>query len=467
LHNPIADTSSPRLAALRGAQKVAPSLSSRKSMWKRGAREAVVAVLVSAGAAHAGSTYDATPDNYRRMLRELRPGDTLLLAPGRYSDGLPLHSLAGDSDQPITIAGPAQGEPALFVAEPERNTVSIVDSHDVVVKNLVLDGRDLPVDGVKCEGRARYAHHVTLENLLIRRHGNNQQTVGISTKCPAWNWVIRGNTIVGAGTGIYLGDSDGTAPFVAGLIERNLVIDTLGYNLQIKHQIRRPDIDGLPRTSVTTIRHNVFSKAAGASSDLPRPNVLVGHFPAFGPGVDDRYAIYGNFFYANRSEALFQGEGNIALYSNLFVNPYGDAIHVQPHNDVPKRVDIAFNTVLAERIGILVLPGPAWAQYKQTVVGNLVFAAVPLFGGRQAGNFAGALNDADRYLVRPFGYPGEIDLAPRATLMGYDAAAPNPGELADWDRDFNGQPRIPGSIGAYSTAGTNPGWPPALSLMPD
>ena len=440
---------------------------SPKSRSRRDAWVVAFAVVVGSGIAHAASTYEATPDDYRRMLRELRPGDTLTLAPGRYADGLPLHNLAGNPGQPITIAGPAQGPPALFVAERGRNTVSIVDSHDVVVRNLVLDGRDLPVDGVKCEGHAHYAHHVTLENLVLRRHGNNQQTVGISTKCPAWNWVIRGNTIVGAGTGMYLGDSDGTAPFVAGLIERNLVVDTIGYNLQIKHQIRRPDLEGLPRTSVTTIRHNVFSKAAGGSIDLARPNVLVGHYPPFGDGVDDRYAIYGNFFYANRYEALFQGEGNIALYSNLFVNPYGDAIRIEPHNDVPKRVDVAFNTVLAERTGISVLPGAGRATYRQTVVGNLVFAAAPLVGGIQTGNFTGPLAEADRYLVRPFGYPGEIDLAPRTELASYDAVAPNPGRLADWDRDFNGQPRIPGAIGAYATAGANFGWRPALSLMPD
>ncbi|HVN35379.1 MAG TPA: hypothetical protein VMU96_09000 [Casimicrobiaceae bacterium] len=442
---------------------------SPRSPLNRGTRLASVAALAFAASGIAGgaSTYDATPDNYRRMLRELRPGDTLALAPGRYAHGLPLHGLGGDPDHPITIAGPAQGPPALFVAERGHNTVSIVDSHDIVVKNLELDGRDLPVDGVKCEGQARYAHHVTLENLSIRRYGNNQQTVGISTKCPAWNWIIRGNTIVGAGTGMYLGNSDGTAPFVAGLIERNLVVDTIGYNLQIKHQIRRPDVPGLPQTSVTTIRHNVFSKAAGGSTDLPRPNVLVGHFPPFGDGVDDRYAIYGNFFYANRDEALFQGEGNIALYSNLFVNPYGDAIHIQPHNDIPKQVDIAFNTVLAERTGIRVVTGMRGSAYRQSVVGNLVFAATPLVGGDQAGNFAGPFADADRYLVQPFGYPGEIDLVPRAPLTSYDAEARNPGRLPDWDRDFNGGPRMPGAIGAYSTAGMNPGWHPALSLMPD
>ena len=142
-----------------------------KSLLRRGTWLAALTAAAGAGIAQTATIYEATPDNYRRLLGDLRPGDTLRLAPGRYADGSPLHNVAGDSDHPITIAGPGEGAPAIFVAELERNTVSIVDSHDVVVKNLELDGRDLPVDGVKCEGTARYSHHITLENLLIRRHG--------------------------------------------------------------------------------------------------------------------------------------------------------------------------------------------------------------------------------------------------------------------------------------------------------
>jgi hypothetical protein len=40
---------------------------------------------------------------------------------------------------------------------------------------------------------------------------------------PTWGRIIRRNVIDGAGTGIYLGNSDGSAPFVAGIIENNLI----------------------------------------------------------------------------------------------------------------------------------------------------------------------------------------------------------------------------------------------------
>ena len=428
-----------------------------------------VALAVALGA-RAATVFEANPDNYRDLLKRLRPGDTLRLAPGAYAHGLPVHRLSGEAADPIVISGPAAGPPAVFPGRPGRNTISIVDSRHVVVRDIELDGRDIPVDAVKAEGHARFAHDITLENLVIRGHGTNQQIVGISTKCPAWNWVIRGNTIVGAGTAIYLGNSDGSAPFVAGLIERNRIVDPLGYALQIKHQRPRPDSPDMPSgRGVTIIRHNVFAKPNAGSAEAARPNVLVGHFPLEGPGADDHYAIYGNLFYENRHEALFQGEGNVALYSNLFVNSHGDAIHIQPHNDVPRRIDIAYNTVLAAGTGISVRNKEgATPTQRQRVAANAVFAATPIVAADQAGNFTAPLAEAAGRLNRPFAPPGTMDLFPkrplRATILGGAAAADAAefGFLPDWDRDFNGKPRRAGSTGAYSGSGKNPGRLPSL-----
>ncbi|MGG7055962.1 hypothetical protein [Nitrosomonas sp. ANs5] len=106
-----------------------------------------------------------------------------------------------------------------------------------------------------------------------------------------------------------MGNSDGSAPFIAGLIEYNLITQTLGYNLQIKHQRPRPNLAGMPvGDQVTTIRHNVFSKAdPPRNPSSPRPNVLLGHWPLTGRGENDRYLVYSNFFYQNPQESLFQG----------------------------------------------------------------------------------------------------------------------------------------------------------------
>ncbi len=363
-----------------------------------------------------------------------------------------MHHLHGTPDLPIVIEGPETGPPAVFLAAPGRNTVSILDSSHVIIRNLVLEGRGLAVDGVKCEGHARFAHHITLENLTIRGHGNNQQTVGISTKCPAWNWVIRGNLIEGAGTGIYLGNSDGRAPFVAGLIEHNVVRNTLGYNLQIKHQLPRPALPGMPTgPSETIIRRNVFVKAEGGSAEMARPNVLVGHWPLAGPGRDDRYLIYGNLFRHNRHEALFQGEGHLALYNNVFVNAYGDGVRIQPHNDIPREVTIAYNTVLAHGVGLSLSLGPGSEAHTQSVTHNAVFAHKPMEGLDAAGNLTGLPSAAPRFLRKPSLADEELDLRPREGALPR-LPLPRLPILPGLDEDFEGRPRDPALPGAHGPA---------------
>ena len=55
--------------------------------------------------ASAVTTHMGTPSNYRGLLRGLKPGDHLQLAPGNYKEGLPVHHLHGTPDAPITISG--------------------------------------------------------------------------------------------------------------------------------------------------------------------------------------------------------------------------------------------------------------------------------------------------------------------------------------------------------------------------
>jgi hypothetical protein len=397
------------------------------------------------------SLYRATPENYRAVLQQLQPGDTLLLASGQYRDGLPLHGLMGTAKQPILISGPRKGARAVYIARAGHNTVSIANSAYITLRNVELDGRGELADAVKAEGHSSWAHHIVLENLYIHNHDANQQIVGISTKCPAWGWVIRNNIIRGAGTGIYLGNSDGSAPFVDGLIEYNLVVDTVGYNLQIKHQIGRPQLEEMPQgNSSTIIRHNVFSKAnKGSAGHSARPNVLVGHFPLTGPGSNDSYLIYSNFFYQNPNEALFQGEGNIALYNNVFVNTFGDAIILQPHHDVPRSVNIFYNTIVAAGNGIR-LAG-ADQRYAQRVVANAVFARLPITGGEQTANTAGTLTEAEVYLMNPFAPIGKLNLQPRpAQLLGETIDTQPFRAFVDWNRDYSSRLRGKPVHGAFA-----------------
>ncbi|GAB4466285.1 MAG: hypothetical protein OHK0044_05960 [Burkholderiaceae bacterium] len=420
--------------------------------------------------AASGRVISAGPADYLAKLRTLQPGDTLLLAPGTYDNpndvpGLPIFNLNGTPSQPITITGPDSGPRPLFIGRSTHNTIRFANASHVIVRNLEVDGRDLGGFGVAVQG---LAHHITIEGLRIRGVGGDQQIVGISTTgSPTWNWVIRRNVIEGAGTGMYLGSSTGGSPFVAGVIENNLIVDTIGYNVQVKHQTPWSNVPpGMPTGRTTTvIRNNVFVKRSSfVSADGARPNLLVGDQPSSGPGSENGFQIYGNFFYQNPTEALFQGEGNIAFYGNVMVNDAGSAVNIQPHNGVVRNVRVFGNTIVASGSGIRVSGG---AGYTQHVIANAVFAATPISGGTQTANATGAYASASNFLNNPTGALGQLDLFPRAGALRGTAPDTAPiGGFTAWDRDFNGNPRDWSFRGAYSGEGANPGWLPKLEIKP-
>ncbi|HDK02628.1 MAG TPA: hypothetical protein ENG84_02085 [Gammaproteobacteria bacterium] len=425
----------------------------------------LIAALTAVPGILRAQVFHGTPSDYRSLIVGLAPGDTLSLAAGTYRSGLPIIDLHGVPGRAIVVTGPARGAPAIFPGRPCCNTVQIKDSSYVEIRDLKLDGRDIPgIDGVNGRG---VTHHITIEGLTIVGHGGDQQDVGISTKGPAWDWVIRGNTIVGAGTGMYLGNSPGDDPFVRGIIEYNLMVDTIGYNLQIKQQNPRPTGIGMPPDGGRTIiRYNVFTKAHGASSGaMARPNLLVGHFPLTGAGRNDVYEIYGNFFWQNPTEALFQGEGNIALYDNVFVNDFGDAVNIQPQHGVPRMVRVFDNTVVARDSGIQVIGGAA--GYTREVIGNAVFAGSPIRAAYRRDNVAVPYAAAGDFLNRISGALGGRDWFPRPGMLTGVAVDLRPFQaFTDYNRDFDGTLRDGTHRGAYAGSGVNPGWIPRLEIRP-
>lgn len=405
--------------------------------------------------------FHADPKNYRALVKKLEPGDTLQLEAGYYLKGLNLADVRGTNNAFIYVSGPSKGRRAIFKGPVGNHTLILSDSAYLVISNLELDGAGVAVNGVRTTN-CKYTHDITIRNLYIHGYGNHQQKVGISTKCPAWNWKIQGNVIRDVGTGMYLGNSNGHEPFINGVIEENIILDTVGYNLQIKHQLVWPDnIPGIPKERVSTIiRRNFFSKdgapVAGAS---PRPNVLVGHRPLSGNGTNSQYLIYGNVFYQNPREALFQGEGNLNIYNNLFINEYRtnfSAVVIQPHKSVPREVRVFNNTVVARNKGIYVTGGSE--AHQQFVFGNAVFAELPVRAGNQWANVVDSYANAVNYLKRPFGIFPLLDLKPiRNSLNGHEYKQAIPKEALMADRDIIGKKRTGWVRGAFGN-GASEGW---------
>lgn len=407
-----------------------------------------------------------------------------MLAPGNYGvnaqgadtsnpPGLPIFDLNGTASAPIVISGPETGPRPILFGRDTHNTIRLANASYIVIRRLEIDGRGLAGFGVATQGPT---HDITIEDNYFHGLGGDQQVVGISTTGQAtWNWIIRRNRIVGAGTGMYLGNSTGDSPFVNGLIENNLVVDSIGYCIQIKHQLAWTNIPaGMPTGKTTTIiRNNVFAKSATSSTGAnARPNLLVGDCPPSGPGSTNGVAIYGNFFHRNPTESLFQGEGNIAFYSNVMVADDA-AVRVQTHNGSVRDVQIFNNTVISSGTSSAISVSGGVAGTTQKVLGNAVFTAgtpisVSGSGATASQNVGDTFANAATYVVNPAGGLGSLDLFPKTGSALKQAASPlvttGLNGLPDWGVDFNRSARDMTYRGAYTGEGTNPGWRLALDF---
>lgn len=424
--------------------------------------------LACALAARAAAAADvpADPSNYEALLATLQPGDTLVLAPGTYTR-LTISGIHGTVDAPITIAGPAAGDPAVVVGESCCNTVQLYDSSFVTVRNLTIDVGGLEVDAVNAKDTP--SHDIVIENNVMQGFpAGSQQIVGVNTKVTVWNWTIRGNRIVEPGTGIYLGGSEGDTPFVAGTIEGNVIVNPVGYCMQIKHQNDYTPLPDMPAgPSATIVRGNIFIKDDRDSPDGDRPNLLVGGFPDAGPGAEDLYHVYGNLLFYNPREALFQATGRVSIHDNIFVGAADGfaALVVTAHQG--KSVKLAHvynNTIFGGGTGISM----AAASESDAVVGNLVFAATPLGGTitDERDNIVGTVDQAAQYVTNPVVMLGVMDFYPLAdTVQGAAIDMTKFAADPDHDRDYNGTVKDFTFRGAYAGAGADPCGP--LDDVPD
>ncbi|MCA8914740.1 MAG: putative Ig domain-containing protein [Planctomycetes bacterium] len=432
----------------------------------------LILILVVAATPLAAATINATPADYQAKLAALNPGDTLQLAAGTYTNRLVINGLHGNSGAWFTIVGPASGTPATFNGVSGNNTVSLKDCSYIEIKNLTIDCLGLAVDGIKAEGYSTTPHTVhdmLIENCTILNAGNNQQIVGINTKCPCWNWTIRGNTITGAGTGMYLGNSNGDEPFIRGVIEGNRIYDPEGYCIEIKYQNNWPTGLGLPTgTGKTIIRNNVFIKTSRASGSGDRPNLLFDGFPDSGTGANDKYEVYGNFIASNPRESLVQCSGRFSFHDNVLVdapNASFAGLYITTHSGKSvKYATVYNNTIYACGRGIRVASGDT----ADAVVGNLVFSSNAISGTitTNADNITDTVANAGSYVTNPSTTLGSMDFYPKAGQC--TGSALNLSAFSSdgyYDSDFNGDSKSGFTYrGAYAGSGVNPGWSPGNTL---
>ena len=414
--------------------------------WGRTVLGGVASALVSSSAVAAD--VNATPSTLGSILPTLVAGDTVHLGPGHYTH-FAVNGLHGASNAWITITSDTP-QAAVVDADPGPccNTIEISQSSWVAIENLLIDGHDVDgAFGVSAGGgvTATPTHDIRIEGNVFVNHHGSQQHDAISTKTPTWGWIIRGNRITSAGTGLYLGNSNGSDPFVAGLIEDNVVEFPIGYCMEIKYQTAWPTIAGMPTGATTTIiRGNTFIKNDDPSPDGDRPNLLVGGFPASGPGAQNRYEIYGNTFVHNPRESLFQASGRVTVHDNVFVDAPSTRAMLFRNHDLPLEQAWVYNNTVYD-VGAGIVFGNS-APQGDGVVANLIFSSSPISGPiqDQRDNMTDTVAHAASYVVAPSDALGGFDFHP--AVGACTGSAVDESKFAsdtDFAIDFDGKPKGP------------------------
>jgi hypothetical protein len=130
----------------------------------------ILSNLASCIQLEADEVFVRNSSEFRKAVRELEPGTTILLAPGSYQGGLYLRGIAGIKEAPVVIRGADPNNPPLFTGS--RQAIQLSDCSYVILSNLKVKG--FPTNGINIDDGGSYespAHHIILENLTILETG--------------------------------------------------------------------------------------------------------------------------------------------------------------------------------------------------------------------------------------------------------------------------------------------------------
>lgn len=133
----------------------------------------------------------------RAALRSVRPGQTILIAPGRYQPGVYVERLEGRPGAAITISGEDLGNPPVFEGGAEAWHLS--RCKHLVLRRLVVHGQS--GNGINIDDggqRAEPAGPIVLENVHVSRVGPGGNRDGIKLSGVA-DFTIRRCTVEGWG----------------------------------------------------------------------------------------------------------------------------------------------------------------------------------------------------------------------------------------------------------------------------
>lgn len=148
-------------------------------------------------------------ESFRLAVSRAKPGDAILLAPGRYPGGLFFGGIHGTKEKPITIGGSDPQNPPVFAGG--NTAVQISKARHLVIQNLIIE--DPKLNGLNIDDGSDYEKRstfITIKNIHIRNlPAGNHDGIKLSgiehfavENCTIESWGGSGIDMVGCHQGV-------------------------------------------------------------------------------------------------------------------------------------------------------------------------------------------------------------------------------------------------------------------------
>ncbi len=276
----------------------------------------------------------------------LEPGDTLILAPGRYTGAWTLSGLRGAPDAPITIAAAKHGRVWFDLARAESG-LAFTDCAYVNLVGVEVAGMHTPGTGITLEN----CSHSTVQACVV----HDMQGLGIRLSRGDRN-ILRGNVAYHNDSGIYVGQGS-----TQNVVTENICAfgnkssenaDGIGSS-DCEHNHYRYNVfygnndDGLDMWTSTgsVIEYNIATRNGDGKDGDGNGFKLGGHWkddrPTSEVWTGGQHTVRHNLSFDNNSTGFTNNgsdantyEGNVA-YENANTSGYASVPHMDPANAQP------------------------------------------------------------------------------------------------------------------------------------
>lgn len=286
---------------------------------------AIMTTIITGSSAALAETLHIYPgDSFEEAVENLRPGDTLNVHAGTYSESNRISIRAiGTKLAPVVIRA-ADGEKRPHITRPAnaaaQNTINIEGAEHLTIAGLEISSNG--GDGVRLTDRPA---HITLDDLVI-----HDVSVGINFRSSMHDIVVRRSRIFrtnNTGEGIYVGCDHGQCIVRNALIEYNWIYDTLaatqGDGIEIK-----------PGSHSNIIRNNVIH-------DTHWPCILL-----YGTQGKPRNIVEGNLMW-NCGDSGIQAAADAVIRNNIVLDSPDIGFNSRPHQGIsPQNLEFVHNTII-------------------------------------------------------------------------------------------------------------------------